>query len=197
VHAGNSKRELAPLRVTEQAYATDATLDDARLAWVAHVSPEGDVYAKVGEWVESRPDTLWRAPGTATLPPPTGPTLTEARVINFQNHDHLSADGIVGPITWGALPNGGPMPLLSEGSTGQIVSDLQNLLTNDAPTRWGVTPQGVDGDFGPHTRASVEAFQKWGKVGVDGVVGDQTWSVQLLPAIATLETGVGLKYVIG
>jgi len=123
--------------------------------------------------------------------------ITEARVTNFQNHDHLSPDGTVGPITWGALPDGGPMPRLAEGSTGQIVSDLQNLLTNDAPTRWGVTPQGVDGDFGPHTRASVEAFQKWGKVGVDGVVGDQTWSVQLLPAIATLETGVGLKYVIG
>ena len=123
--------------------------------------------------------------------------ITEARVINFQNHDHVSPDGIVGPITWGALPDGGPMPLLSEGSTGQIVSDLQNLLTNDAPTRWGVTPQRVDGDFGPHTRASVEASQKWGKVGVDGVVGDQTWSVQLFPAIATLETGVGLKYIIG
>ena len=59
------------------------------------------------------------------------------------------------------------------------------------------TPQGVDGDFGPHTKSSVEAFQRWGKVTADGIVGDQTWSVSLHAAGATLETDVGLKYVIG
>jgi hypothetical protein len=36
-----------------------------------------------------------------------------------------------------------------------------------------------NGDFGPHTRASVGAFQAWGGVAVDGIVGDQTWSVSL------------------
>ena len=55
----------------------------------------------------------------------------------------------------------------------------------------------VDGDFGPNTRASVEAFQKWGHVGVDGIVGDQTWSVSLHALSATLETQVGLEFVIG
>ena len=60
-----------------------------------------------------------------------------------------------------------------------------------------LTPQGIDGDFGPHTKASVEAFQSWGGVPVDGIVGDQTWSVSLHAASRTLETAVGLNFVIG
>jgi len=45
--------------------------------------------------------------------------------------------------------------------------------------------------------ASVEAFQSWGGVPVDGIVGDQTWSVSLQAASRTLETAVGLNFVIG
>jgi peptidoglycan hydrolase-like protein with peptidoglycan-binding domain len=89
------------------------------------------------------------------------------------------------------------MPLLAEGSTGAVVADLQTILTNGAPDQWGLGPQGVDGDFGPHTRASVEAFQNWGDVSEDGVVGDQTWAVSLHAMSATLESAVGLNFVIG
>jgi peptidoglycan hydrolase-like protein with peptidoglycan-binding domain len=70
-------------------------------------------------------------------------------------------------------------------------------LTDGAPGQWNTTPQGVDGEFGPHTRASVEAFQTWAGVMVDGVVGDETWSVSLHAASATLESVVGLDFVIG
>jgi peptidoglycan hydrolase-like protein with peptidoglycan-binding domain len=89
------------------------------------------------------------------------------------------------------------MPTLAVGSTGAVVSSLQTLLTNGAAGQWLVTPLGVDGDFGPHTKASVEAFQVWGGVAVDGIVGDQTWAVSLHAASATLETAVGLGFVIG
>ena len=123
--------------------------------------------------------------------------LTDAAVKEFQQGAGLAVDGIVGPLTWDALPDGGPMPVLKEGSTGDVVRDLQTVLTNGAPGQWNTTPQGVDGDFGPHTRASVEAFQTWGGVSADGIVGDQTWSVSLHAASATLETQVGLEYVIG
>ena len=58
-------------------------------------------------------------------------------------------------------------------------------------------PQGVDGSFGPKTKASVQAFQSWGGVAADGIVGDQTWSVSLHAASATLESAVGLNFVIG
>lgn len=122
---------------------------------------------------------------------------TEEAVKEFQKEANLSVDGIVGPHTWAALPDGGPMPTLEEGSSGDVVRSLQTVLTNGAPGQWGTTPQGIDGIFGPHTRASVEAFQRWGAVSVDGIVGDQTWSVDLHAASSTLESAVGLQFVIG
>jgi peptidoglycan hydrolase-like protein with peptidoglycan-binding domain len=121
--------------------------------------------------------------------------ITEQAVELFQKGEGLQVDGIVGPLTWAALPDGGPMPTLQEGSTGPVVSSLQTLLTEAA--FGGVTPQGIDGDFGPNTKASVEAFQAWGHVAVDGIVGDETWSVSLHALSATLETAVGLQFVIG
>jgi len=121
---------------------------------------------------------------------------TEEAVVDFQKSDNLTPDGVVGPLTWHALPDGGPMPLLQVGSTGDVVRSLQNVLAEGAG-EWGVGPQGVDGIFGPHTRASVEAFQRWSQVSVDGMVGDQTWTVSLHAAGATLESVVGLEFVIG
>ena len=120
----------------------------------------------------------------------------EAAVKSFQEGAGLVVDGIVGPQTWNALPDGGPMPTLREGSSGAAVETLQRVLTNGASGAWGTTPQGIDGVFGPRTKASVEAFQAWGGVTVDGIVGDQTWSVSLHAASATLETAVGLNFVI-
>jgi len=122
---------------------------------------------------------------------------TKAAVEAFQQGAGLVVDGIVGPLTWAALPDGGPMPTLQVGSTGPAVSSLQTILTDGAPGQWATTPGAIDGDFGPNTRASVEAFQGWGHVGVDGVVGDATWSVSLHATNATLESAVGLNYVIG
>lgn len=119
----------------------------------------------------------------------------ETAVKAFQQGTGLTVDGIVGPLTWNALPDGGPMPTLQEGSSGNVVRSLQTLLTNGAVGQWGTTPQGIDGQFGPLTKASVEAFQSWGGVAVDGVVGDQTWSVSLHAASSTLETAVGLNFV--
>jgi peptidoglycan hydrolase-like protein with peptidoglycan-binding domain len=123
--------------------------------------------------------------------------LTETAVTDFQKSSGLLADGVVGPATWNALPDGGPMPTLEEGSLGAVVRALQTVLTNGAPGAWSTTPGLIDGDFGPLTKASVEAFQSWGGVPVNGIVGDQTWSVSLHAASATLETQVGLKFIIG
>jgi peptidoglycan hydrolase-like protein with peptidoglycan-binding domain len=120
---------------------------------------------------------------------------TEEAVRSFQQGAGLTVDGIVGPLTWNALPNGAPMPTLQEGSTGVVVSRLQGILTTGAPGQWVIEPQGIDGDFGPHTRASVEAFQGWGQVAIDGIVGDQTWSVPMGAMNSTLETVVGLQFI--
>jgi peptidoglycan hydrolase-like protein with peptidoglycan-binding domain len=120
--------------------------------------------------------------------------VTETAVKEFQQGAGLAVDGVVGPLTWAALPNGAPMPTLSEGSTGAVVSSLQQALSNGASGQWNASPGAIDGSFGPNTKASVQAFQTWGGVAADGIVGDQTWAVSLHAASATLETAVGLQY---
>ena len=124
-----------------------------------------------------------------------GPALTAA-VKAFQQSQKLTADGIVGPQTWTALPEGGPMPTLHLGSSGDVVKSLQNILTNGAPGQWNVAPGAIDGNFGPGTQASVKAFQIWAGVTSDGVVGDATWSASLHAAGSTLESAVGLNFVL-
>ena len=121
--------------------------------------------------------------------------VTDRSLRSFQQDTGLVVDGIAGPQTWQALPDGGPMPLLSVGSTGEVVRRLQDVLTTGAD-QWGVSPQGVDGDFGEHTRASVMAFQKWADLSADGIVGDLTWSAPMHAAGATLESVVGIQFIV-
>jgi len=150
----------------------------------------GDVVRRVERALRRTPDLGLKVDGVFG-------GQVETAVKQFQKSSGLTADGVVGPQTWAALPDGGPMPTLQEGSTGAVVTSLQTLLTNGAAGQWNVTPQGIDGDFGPLTKASVKAFQAWGGVPADGIVGDETWAVSLHAASATLETKVGLSFVIG
>jgi peptidoglycan hydrolase-like protein with peptidoglycan-binding domain len=122
---------------------------------------------------------------------------TEAAVKDFQQGASLTVDGVVGPQTWAALPDGGPMPTLKEGTSGDVVKHLQQVLASGAPGEWTTGPGAIDGKFGPRTKASVKSFQTFGGVPTDGVVGDETWSVSLHAASATLESQVGLQFVIG
>jgi peptidoglycan hydrolase-like protein with peptidoglycan-binding domain len=121
--------------------------------------------------------------------------LTEKAVKEFQGGNGLVVDGVVGPLTWAALPDGGPMPTLAEGSTGDVVLHLQSVLNHSA--LGGVDADQPDGIFGPHTKAAVEALQRYGRVTVDGIVGDETWAIAMGAASATLESLVGLNYVTG
>ena len=123
--------------------------------------------------------------------------ITEQTVRDFQGSDGLVVDGIVGPATWGALPADPDTPQLASGASGSEVAALQRGLTSYSTEDPATNPGAIDGSFGPLTEASVKAFQKWGGVTADGMVGDQTWSVSLHAASATLETAVGLGFVIG
>jgi peptidoglycan hydrolase-like protein with peptidoglycan-binding domain len=154
-------------------------------------------FGATGEAVRRLERALRRTPNEGLVVDGVFGAAVETAVKEFQQGAGLTVDGIVGPLTWAALPDGGPMPTLQLGSAGPVVTSLQTLLTNGAPGQWVTTPQGIDGNFGPHTLAAVEAFQAWGGVPADGIVGDETWSVSLHAAGATLETAVGLGFVIG
>jgi lysozyme family protein len=147
-----------------------------------------------GEAVRRLQRALRRTPNPGVVVDGLFGPKTQAAVKGFQQDAGLVVDGVVGPLTWAALPNGGPMPTLQAGSTGDVVRSLQRVLANGASGQWTTTPGAADGDFGPHTKASVEAFQNWAGVTSDGVVGDQTWAASLHAAGATLESAVGLEF---
>jgi peptidoglycan hydrolase-like protein with peptidoglycan-binding domain len=152
---------------------------------------------KTGDAVRRLQRALRRTPDPEIVVDGVFGPRTEAAVKDFQQGEGLVADGVVGPQTWAALPDGGPMPTLQEGSTGDVVKSLQRVLSVGAQGDWNTGPGPIDGDFGPRTRASVRAFQTWGGVPADGIVDDDTWSVSLHAANATLESQVGLQFVVG
>lgn len=99
-----------------------------------------------------------------------GPT-TETKVKAFQSANGQTADGIVGPSTWGALTVS-----VSQGSTGNAVRAVQALLNGKRdPTSpdWGLLT--VDGVFGSGTKAVVQSFQSHSGLTSDGIVGSGTW----------------------
>jgi peptidoglycan hydrolase-like protein with peptidoglycan-binding domain len=118
-------------------------------------------------------------------------TQTEAAVKFFQEGANLAPDGCVGPETWAALPYGAPMPELWEGDSGAVVKSLQKVLA----TEWAPHLK-VDGDFGSETTGAVQAFQRYAGLTTDGIVGEHTWDASVGGMMQTLETRVGLEYVV-
>ena len=77
----------------------------------------------------------------------------------------------ISPIGRPAQPSTAPAPpLLAQGIQGPHVFKLQSALKAK-----GFNPGPVDGDFGPLTEAAVRKFQAAQGLGVDGMVGPQTW----------------------
>jgi peptidoglycan hydrolase-like protein with peptidoglycan-binding domain len=90
----------------------------------------------------------------------------------------VPVDGIVGPVTWAALPAyREASPTLSQGSTGPVVGWLQYVLSGGLGyvVDWASYGGPIDGLFGPDTDASVRSFQSSRSLTVDGVIGDETW----------------------
>jgi peptidoglycan hydrolase-like protein with peptidoglycan-binding domain len=90
-------------------------------------------------------------------------TLSAVRA--FQTARGLGVDGIVGPLTWGAL-----VPTLREGASGPAVRALQAQL--NAKRRLSMP---VDGSFTSTVTGTVRTFQSHASIGVDGIVGPVTW----------------------
>ena len=97
------------------------------------------------------------APGDITG---TFGSTTEQAVKDFQQGAGLTVDGIVGPMTWQALPDDPNTPLLARGASGSVVTALQKGLKKYSTP--ATDPGAVDGDFGPKTEAAVKAYNRIG-----------------------------------
>lgn len=119
---------------------------------------------------------------------------TKNAVKEFQELNGLTPSGIVDDMTWNklqylsnknpnrvdALVNGVDFldqseNIISEGSTGDFVKELQGYLNIAADRYPNINKLNVDGIFGPKTKAAVIEFQKLNDLTPDGIVGTNTW----------------------
>jgi hypothetical protein len=99
---------------------------------------------------------------------------TTAAVRKFQRRHHLAVDGVVGPRTRRAFGRYGRMHfgtrLLHVGMSGWDVAALQFAMAAHG------FPSGTfDGGFGSHTDAALRRFQRWARLGADGIGGPATY----------------------
>lgn len=95
---------------------------------------------------------------------------TEAAVKTFQQSKGLSADGIVGPLTWPKL-----IVQVKQGSTGDAVRGVQEVIKFHLSASDEGPGIAVDGIFGPRTDQFIRGFQTAVGTPSDGIVGPITW----------------------
>jgi peptidoglycan hydrolase-like protein with peptidoglycan-binding domain len=99
--------------------------------------------------------------------------FTESAVRAFQTWATLTADGVVGELTWEKLDDANKDdPTLQSGSAEVAVRGVQRRLK-----QLGFDPGEIDGRFGAQTEAAVKQLQEKYELDVDGVVGPKTWAV--------------------
>lgn len=102
---------------------------------------------------------------------------TYTAVMDFQEDNGLSADGMVGTSTQQKLGitigsgggSGTTSATLKNGSNGSLTRYLQRILSE---LGYSVT---IDGIFGNNMETAVKAFQQKYGLGADGIVGSGTW----------------------
>lgn len=96
---------------------------------------------------------------------------TQNAVRAFQLANGLTADGVVGRLTWYKLNNFTPEArVIKRGSYGAEVKYLQQKLYSKL-----YNVGAIDGIFGRQTEQAVKEFQSENGLATDGVVGKNTW----------------------
>ncbi len=91
-------------------------------------------------------------------------SATTSAVRSFQQSKGLTADGIIGPQTWGSL-----ISTIREGSSGEPVRAAQSALNKHGH---GLA---VDGQFGPAVAGATRSFQSSAGLPADAIIGPLTW----------------------
>ena len=121
-------------------------------------------------------------------------SATKNAVKEFQQLNGLTPSGIVDDATWNKLQylsNRNPNRretlingvdfldqsenIISQGSTGDFVTQLQNYLNIASNKLPSIGKLNVDGIFGPKTKVAVLEFQRLNNLEQDGIVGMDTW----------------------
>ncbi|MEU7246450.1 serine/threonine-protein kinase [Streptomyces sparsogenes] len=76
------------------------------------------------------------------------------------------------PKPWKSCHYYSGIALTQYGDKGNRVRQVQCILK---ARKYDIGPGGVDGQFGPDTRAAVKLFQRYHHLHVDGIVGEDTW----------------------
>ena len=92
-------------------------------------------------------------------------SLTAQAVMSFQGKNGLTADGIVGPLTWEKL-----IVTTRAGDSGPAVVALQRQLNAHG------SQLTTDGKFGSLTTQAVRSFQSKQGLTADGIAGAKTWN---------------------
>lgn len=94
---------------------------------------------------------------------------------NLQNQTPVQTPQNTAPTT-NPLSNYSPTqaPILSYGSRGQAVRDVQTVLSQQ-----GLYNGPIDGIYGPQTRAAVLSFQRSNNLIADGIIGSRTWDAMI------------------
>ena len=126
---------------------------------------------------------------------------TRRAVAAFQQEAGLTADGVVGQLTWEALYaawrnlqsdlGGGAYPgsALRRGSRGNAVRLVQFRLRLAAANYAAVPAVAVDGVYGADTEAAVTAWQQQAGLTADGVAGPATWQSVYTTAVRMAASG--------
>lgn len=103
-------------------------------------------------------------------------SITEYYVKQFQSYNGLTADGVVGPLTWAKL---GPTVATAWWDSNPwhretIVYEVQRWLClgGKMPNDW------IDGVWGWRTENAIKDFQRIYGITVDGKWGKQCWSIR-------------------